>query len=248
MDMTERGFVSELRKQALSQFIVAALTAGIAAPKAEVTAEADYQGQTRVGRLFPASRRRGGRDRRALRGGAQDLLQRSQGRAIARPNTARWTFSRSSRRRSPIRPRSATPTPRRLTRRSPARTRGSARPRSATCSRSCSPTTPTRARPRPSSRPGRASTTSSRSAASSREDTDLGETTKDAMLDKAEADAVFALPQGGVSEVVEEPVRSGDRPRQGRHALDDETVRGGRRRGQASGLGFPRRRQDPGAP
>ena len=34
------------------------------------------------------------------------------------------------------------------------------------------------------------------------EDTDLGETTKDAMLDKAEADAVFALPQGGVSGVL----------------------------------------------
>ena len=47
MDMTERGFVSELRKQALRQFIVAALTTGIAAPKAEVKAEADYEGQSR---------------------------------------------------------------------------------------------------------------------------------------------------------------------------------------------------------
>ena len=34
------------------------------------------------------------------------------------------------------------------------------------------------------------------------EDTDIGETTKDAMLDQAEANAVFALPQGGVSGVL----------------------------------------------
>ncbi|MBV9286683.1 MAG: peptidyl-prolyl cis-trans isomerase, partial [Hyphomicrobiales bacterium] len=34
------------------------------------------------------------------------------------------------------------------------------------------------------------------------EDADLGETTKDAMIDKPEADAVFALPQGGVSGVL----------------------------------------------
>ncbi|HLX97178.1 MAG TPA: peptidylprolyl isomerase, partial [Roseiarcus sp.] len=34
------------------------------------------------------------------------------------------------------------------------------------------------------------------------EDTEIGETTKDAMLDKDEAEAVFALPQGGVSGVI----------------------------------------------
>ena len=57
MDMNERGFVAELRKQTLRQFIVAALTTGITAPKAEVTAEADYQGQTRSADTFllPAS-------------------------------------------------------------------------------------------------------------------------------------------------------------------------------------------------
>ena len=46
-DMNERMFVSDLRKTALRQFIVAALTAGVAAPKAAVKAEADFQGQTR---------------------------------------------------------------------------------------------------------------------------------------------------------------------------------------------------------
>jgi peptidyl-prolyl cis-trans isomerase D len=47
-DMNERMFVQDLRKSALRQFIVAALTAGIAAPKAAVKAEADTQGQTRA--------------------------------------------------------------------------------------------------------------------------------------------------------------------------------------------------------
>jgi peptidyl-prolyl cis-trans isomerase D len=46
-DMNERMFVSDLRKTALRQFIVAALTTGIAAPKVEAKAEADFQGQTR---------------------------------------------------------------------------------------------------------------------------------------------------------------------------------------------------------
>ncbi|MGH6799781.1 MAG: SurA N-terminal domain-containing protein, partial [Roseiarcus sp.] len=57
MDMNERGFVSELRKQVLRQFIVAALATGVSAPKAEVKAEADYQGQTRSVDYFvlPAS-------------------------------------------------------------------------------------------------------------------------------------------------------------------------------------------------
>ncbi|HLY00080.1 MAG TPA: SurA N-terminal domain-containing protein, partial [Roseiarcus sp.] len=57
MDMSERGFVSDLRNQVLRQFIVAGLATGVAAPKAEVTAEADYQGQTRSADTFllPAS-------------------------------------------------------------------------------------------------------------------------------------------------------------------------------------------------
>ena len=57
LDMSERGFVSELRKQVLRQFIVAALATGVTAPKAESRAEADYQGQTRSVDYFvlPAS-------------------------------------------------------------------------------------------------------------------------------------------------------------------------------------------------
>ena len=46
-DMNERMFVTDLRKTALRQFIVAALTGGITAPKAETKAEADVRDQTR---------------------------------------------------------------------------------------------------------------------------------------------------------------------------------------------------------
>jgi len=45
--MNERMFVSDLRKSMLREFIIAALTTGLKAPKAEVKAEADFQGQTR---------------------------------------------------------------------------------------------------------------------------------------------------------------------------------------------------------
>ena len=46
-DMNEQTYVSELHKSAVRQFIFAALTTGLVAPKAETKAEADYEGQTR---------------------------------------------------------------------------------------------------------------------------------------------------------------------------------------------------------
>jgi peptidyl-prolyl cis-trans isomerase D len=56
-DLNERGYVSEMRKDTLRQFLIAALSTGIVAPKAEVKAEADYLGQTRSADYFtlPAS-------------------------------------------------------------------------------------------------------------------------------------------------------------------------------------------------
>ena len=77
-DMNERGFVSELRKQVLRQFIVAALTTGVAAPKAEIEGGSRLRGPDPLGRLFPPARFGGGRHSRRLRGGAEGLLQRSQ--------------------------------------------------------------------------------------------------------------------------------------------------------------------------
>ena len=46
-DMNEQMYVSELHKSAVRQFMFAALTTGLAAPRAETKAEADYDGQTR---------------------------------------------------------------------------------------------------------------------------------------------------------------------------------------------------------
>jgi peptidyl-prolyl cis-trans isomerase D len=46
-DLNERLYVTDLKKNALRQFVIAALSTGVAAPKAMVTAEADYDGQTR---------------------------------------------------------------------------------------------------------------------------------------------------------------------------------------------------------
>ena len=66
-DLNERVLSSaSCSKNALRQFIIAALTTGLAAPKAMVTAEADYDGQTRSVDYFvlPAVRR--GRHPRAF--------------------------------------------------------------------------------------------------------------------------------------------------------------------------------------
>ena len=56
-DLSERYYVSELKKNALRQFIIAALTTGAAAPRSMVNAEAAYDGQTRSADTFvlPAS-------------------------------------------------------------------------------------------------------------------------------------------------------------------------------------------------
>ena len=51
-DLNERMFVSNIRKDALRRFIIAALTTGLAAPKAEVKAEADFEAQSRSADYF----------------------------------------------------------------------------------------------------------------------------------------------------------------------------------------------------
>ena len=56
-DLNERFYVSELKRNSLRQFIFSALATGVAAPKAVVNAEAAYSGQTRSADTFvlPAS-------------------------------------------------------------------------------------------------------------------------------------------------------------------------------------------------
>ena len=167
-DMNERMFVSDLRKTALRQFIVAALTAGVAAPKAAVKAEADFQGQTRSIDYFVLPASAAGEIPSTFRGDAEVLLQRSQGAVpgaripgdghpFARAGDARES-GRGHRRRRPGGLRQGRGKGSRVT----------ARPRNAIFSRSSSPTKRMRTPPRPRSRPARASTTSSRSAILSR--------------------------------------------------------------------------------
>ena len=109
-DMNEPMFVTDLRKTALRQFIVAALTAGITAPKAGTKAEADVRRPNALNRLFRPARFRRRRDRSALGGGAESVLQRPQvelpraripgdRRRRARPADARQSRRRQRRRR-----------------------------------------------------------------------------------------------------------------------------------------------------
>jgi len=84
------------------------------------------------------------------------------------------------------------------------------RPRSAICSRSCFPMTATRPQPRPSFKAGASfRRPSSRTRGLSLRTPTSARRPKDAMLDKDEANAVFALPQGGVSDVQKSQFWSG---------------------------------------
>ncbi len=196
-------YVSELRKKALRQFIVAALTTGIAAPKAEVTAEADYDGQTPFGRLFRPARLGRGRHSRAFATTRSRPTSTIASRATARPNTAAMDVVA-------LEPETiANPAEvsdadarGRLRTRSPARTRSSARPRSATSSRSCSPTRPRPTPRRPRSRPARASTTSSRSEASSPKTPTSARRPRTPCSTRPRPTRCSPCPQGGVSGVL----------------------------------------------
>jgi len=201
LDMNERGFVSELRKQALRQFIVAALTGGIAAPKAEVAAEADYEGQSRSVEYF--------------------LLPAAAAGEIAAPSEdALKTFfnDRKSSYRAPefrgadvlaLEPETIA---------NPAEVSDAD---AEAAYAKLAGKDPKFGAPEkrdleqilfPSEAEADAAAAKLKAGASfddlvkergiKPEETDIGETTKDAMLDKDEADAVFALPQGGVSGVL----------------------------------------------
>src|SRR5580693_8110744 len=163
MDMNERGFVSELRKQVLRQFIVSALSTGIAAPKAEVTAEADYQGQTRSTDYFllPAS-------------AAGEIAAPSEDALKAFYNDRKSSYRAPEYREMTI--------------------------------LALEPDTIANAADAAAAEAKLKAGASFDALVKDRglkaEDTDIGETTKDAMIDKDEANAIFALPQGGVSDVL----------------------------------------------
>jgi peptidyl-prolyl cis-trans isomerase D len=200
MDMNERSFVSELRQQVLRQFIVGALATGVTAPKAEVTAEADYQGQTRSADYFllPAS-------------AAGEIPAASEDALKAFYNDRKSSYRAPEYREMTI-----------LTL-EPATIANAAEVTDADAEaayQKIAGKDPQFGAPEmrdlqqvlfPNDADAAAAETKLKGGASfddlikdrglKAEDTEIGETTKDAMLDKDEANAVFALPQGGVSGV-----------------------------------------------
>jgi peptidyl-prolyl cis-trans isomerase D len=200
-DMNERMFVSDLRKTALRQFIVAALTAGVAAPKAAVKAEADFQGQTRSIDYFVLPASAAGEfpqasedtlksyfnDRkaqyRAPEYRAMDILS-LEPETLAKPDEVTDAEAQAAYDKVAGKdPRYGSPEKRDLQQilfpneadaeAAGARIKAGASFDDIVKERNLKP-----------------------------EETDIGEMTKDAIIDKGEADAVFALSQGGVSDVL----------------------------------------------
>ena len=200
-DMSERSYVLDLRKSMLRQFIIAALTTGVAAPKAEVKAEADYQGQSRSVDYFVLPAAAAG----DIPAPSEDALKaffnerKSSYRApeyrafdvvalepetLANPAEVSDADAEGAYERVAGKdPRFGSPEKRELEQilfpdqaeadAAEAKIKAGASFDDILKARNLKP-----------------------------QEADLGETTKDDMIDKAEADAVFALPQGGVSGVL----------------------------------------------
>jgi peptidyl-prolyl cis-trans isomerase D len=201
MDMSERGFVSELRKQALRQFIVGALATGLAAPKAEVKAEADTQGQSRSVDYFllPAS-------------AAGDIPAPSEDALKAFYNDRKSSYRAPEYRALDI----LTLEPETIA--NPAEVSDAdaeaayqkiagkdpkfGAPEKRDLQQILFPNEGDAAAAEAKLKAGASFDDLVKERGLKAEDTEIGETTKDAMLDKDEAEAVFALPQGGVSGVL----------------------------------------------
>ena len=200
-DMSERSYVLNLRKSMLRQFIIAALTTGVVAPKAEVKAEADYQGQSRSVDYFVLPAAAAG----DIPAPSEDALKaffnerKSSYRApeyrafdvvalepetLANPAEVSDADAEGAYKRVAGKdPRFGSPEKRELEQilfpdqaeadAADAKIKAGASFDDILKARNLKP-----------------------------QEADLGETTKDDMIDKAEADAVFALPQGGVSGVL----------------------------------------------
>jgi len=201
LDMNERGFVSELRKQALSQYNVAALATGLAAPKAEVAAEADTDGQSRSVDYFLLPAAAAGEipapsedalktffnDRkssyRAPEFRSMDVLA-LEPETIANPAEVSDADAEAAYAKLAGKdPKFGSPEKRGL-------------------EQILFPNEAEASAAEAKLKGGMSFDDLVKERGLKPEDADLGETTKDAILDKAEADAVFALPQGGVSDVL----------------------------------------------
>jgi peptidyl-prolyl cis-trans isomerase D len=201
MDMNERGFVSELRKQVLRQFIVSALATGIAAPKAEVAVEADTQGQTRSVDYFvlPAS-------------GAGDIAAPAEDALKAFFNDRKSSYRAPEYRGmtilalepdtianpAEVSDADAEAAYQKLANKDPK----FGAPEKRDLQQILFPNDTDAAAAEAKLKAGTSFDDLVKERGLKAEDTDIGETTKDAMLDQAEASAVFAFPQGGVSGVL----------------------------------------------
>ena len=201
MDMNERGFVSELRKQVLRQFIVGALTTGISAPKAETRAEADYQGQTRSADYFLLPASAAGEIPAASESELKTFYndRKSSYRApeyrgmtilALEPNTIANPAEVSDA--------DAEAAYQKLAGKDPKFGAPEKRDLQQILFHSEADAEAAEAK----IKAGASFEDLVKERGLKPEDTDLGQTTKDAMLDQAEANAVFALPQGGVSGVL----------------------------------------------
>jgi peptidyl-prolyl cis-trans isomerase D len=201
-DMSEQTYVSELRKSAVRQLLFAALTTGLAAPKAETKAEAEYDGQTRSVDYFvlPAA-------------AAGDIPAPSEETLKAFYNDRKSSYRAPEFRSADI----VALEPRTLA--NPAEVSDSdaqaayarvagkdpqfGSPEKRDLQQIMFPNQAEAEAAEARIKAGATFDDIAKERKLQTKDTDLGETTKDQMIDKAEADAVFALPQGGVSDVLE---------------------------------------------
>ncbi len=200
-DMSEQTYVSDLRKTAVRQFLFAALTTGLAAPKAETKAEADYEGQTRAADYFVLPSAAAGdiaapsdealkafyNDRKANYRAPEfrsfDVVDLSP-QSLANPAEVSDADAEAAYAKVAGKdPKFGAPEKRDLQQiLFPNQAEAEAAEAKIKAGASFDDTVKDRGlQPK---------------------DTDLGETKKDEMLDQTEADAVFALPDGGVSDVL----------------------------------------------
>ncbi|HTR14567.1 MAG TPA: SurA N-terminal domain-containing protein [Roseiarcus sp.] len=200
-DLNEQTFVADMRKSMLRQFVLAGLTTGIKAPKADVKAEADYEGQTRsVDYLvLPVS-------------AAGDIPAPSEETLKAFYNDRKSSYRAPEYRSVNV----VALEPEQLANPaeiSDADARAAYEKLAGKDSRYGAPEKRDLQQILfPNEAEAEAAEAKIKAGASfddilkernlKPEDADLGETTKDAMIEKPERDAVFALPQGGVSGVL----------------------------------------------
>ncbi len=201
MDMNERGFVSELRQQVLRQFIVGALATGVTAPKAEVTAEADYQGQTRSADYFllPAS---AAGDLPAASEDALKTFYNDRKSSYRAPEYRGMTILAlepdTIANAAEVTDADAEAAYQKIAGKDPQ----FGAPEKRDLQQILFPNEADAAVAEAKLKAGASFDDLVKDRGLKAEDTDIGETTKDAMLDQAEANAVFALPQAGVSGVL----------------------------------------------